>query len=373
MSISEYAYVNARVGGMRSYLLSVADLKSLMEVQSYEDCISLLKNTVYGKDISKLSSLTLMEIENVFTKSLLIDYDKIAKSLMSAYPKMLVEELQKKFEVSALKTIIEMKIAGFTEKEMKGYPWILTEILTEQLIEKLMQLESVEELIEILKFTEYYKALKEAIPKYQETGVATPFIIALDKHHYTEVGKALDRLSGLDQDRARLLVGTEIDAKNIIIAIRARGLPEEDVWDSFIPYRYRVTDDLLRSILTVSNLNQLSTELPQFRYTKVISSALKEYEKIGETLPYDAAYVPLIIEAAEEYEKTESFLPFELSLRRFLYVLNKQEFGGNRFHLGVPLAYLHLKENEVKNLIAILKAKEVGLSAAEIEGLVVYG
>jgi V/A-type H+-transporting ATPase subunit C len=371
MSIAEYAYINAKVGGMKSYLLGVGELKSLMEVQSYEDCLSLLKNTVYGRDISKLSSPTLMEIENIFMKALLSDYDKIMKPL-SGNAKLLLEELMKKFEVSALKTIIEMKTAGFTEKEMKGYPWILTKIMTEPLLEKIMQLESVEELIDILKFTEYYEPLKEAMPKYQEMETATPFIIALDKYLYTRIGDAIENLSGLDREKARLLLGSEIDTKNLIIAIRARGMPEDEVWDSFIPYKYRLTDVLLRGILGVSQLNQLATELPEFGYTRVIALALKEYEKTRETLPYDMAYVPLIIEAAEEYERTESFLPLELSFRRFLYNLNRQAFFGNRFHIGVPLAYLNLKENEVKNLIAILKAKEVGLPSSEIEGLVVY-
>jgi V/A-type H+-transporting ATPase subunit C len=371
MSISEYSYINAKVGGMKSYLLSIGELRSMMEVQSYDDCLSLLKNTPYGKEISKLSSPTLMEIENVFMKALLRDYDKIMKPLRKN-AKLLLKELVKKFEALALKNIIEMKVAGFSEKEIKGYPWLLTEIVTEPLLEKLMQLETVEELIEILKFTEYYDALKDAIPAYKEAGTALPFIIALDKHVYSKIGSALNALSGMDKDKAQLLLGSEIDSKNLIIALRARGMPEEGVWDSFIPYRYRLTDGLLKGILNVRYLNQLATEFPEFRYTKVISFALKEYEKTAETLPYDLAYVPLIAEAAEEYEKTESFLPFELSLRRFLHTLNKRAFFGNRFHLGVPLAYLNLKENEIRNLTAILKAKEVGLPSAEIEGLVVY-
>lgn len=369
MSISKYAYVNSRVGAMKSRLLSEGDLRSLIEVPRYEDCITLLKNTVYRKEISRLKSHTPVDMENLFTKSLVEDHEKLINSVFGD-GKVLLKEVAKKFEVSAIKTLIYMKVSKFSEKEVKTNPWVLEKMIGQSTMARLHQLENVEELIEILKFTDYYHPLKESLKKYHEIGNAYPFIIALDKYLYSKIGRLLTRLLGQDKKIASMLIGTEIDAKNIITAFRLRGVSEEEAWPNFIPYMYNIDGGILKTILNVRHLRQLSTELPEFRYTKVISAALKDYDKTMAMLPYDLDYVQLLTDTVK-YTKRESILPFELILKRHIYEISRRIFYGDRFNIGVPLAYLYLKGNEIRNLTAILRAKEVGLPASKIEGLLI--
>ncbi len=45
---SEYAFVNARIRGIKSYFLPVGEYERLLQSGSYEDFIKLLANTHYG-------------------------------------------------------------------------------------------------------------------------------------------------------------------------------------------------------------------------------------------------------------------------------------------------------------------------------------
>jgi vacuolar-type H+-ATPase subunit C/Vma6 len=46
-------------------------------------------------------------------------------------------------------------------------------------------------------------------------------------------------------------------------------------------------------------------------------------------------------------------------------------FYGDRFHIGALIGYLNLKENEVRNLMAILKGKDEKLSTDDIGKLII--
>ncbi|MHA2361197.1 MAG: V-type ATPase subunit, partial [Candidatus Thorarchaeota archaeon] len=52
---NEFAFVNARIRGIMSHFLTVADYESLMQSKSYEEFIRTLSNTYYGPVISRIS------------------------------------------------------------------------------------------------------------------------------------------------------------------------------------------------------------------------------------------------------------------------------------------------------------------------------
>lgn len=343
MSVSDYAFINARIGAMKSYLLDVGELNAMAEVASFDDSFAVLKNTMYGKKLAKLHSPSLIDIENVFTKSLVHDYETIARSMHGAAREFL-EQHARKFEIASIKTLIIMKIAG---EKVKEYPWILYKTITESAIERLLETETLEELVEMLKFTEYYAVLRKALSEHKDAETAFPFIVVLDKYVYGKLGKVMDLMHGKDREMVRKLIGVEIDAKNLINLLRLRGIEEHVAWQYLIPYRYKLKDEELRMALNVERLSELLAQLSRSQYNDIISQGIKDYEKTG------------------------TFLQLELHFRRYILSLNKRVFQGDRFHIGVPIAYLNLKENEIRNLIAILKAKEEGLGYPEIEELLV--
>ena len=347
MTSFKYGFVNAKVGAMKSYLLDDVEMKSLIETRDFDDAVALLKNTTYDKDLAKLSSPSVVDIENMFLKSMFRDYEKLVKSV-GGIPKTFFAHYAKKFEIDALKLLLIMKSKG---EEVKEYPWIVQNIMTVPMAEKLVDMETPEELIEMLRFTKYYQILHNALSEYNEQGTVYPFITALDTYLYSGLDKIIQNtvvrqnLSGRDRGVAEHLIGIEIDAKNLLTVLRIRGTDKEEILDWLIPMRYKLIDSELRAAFNVKSLS----ELPQIltHYIDVISAGIKDYEK------------------------TQSLFTLDNEFKKYILKANNRLFCGDRFHIGVPIAYLNLKENEVRNLTAILHGKEEGLSASQIEEAVV--
>jgi ATP synthase A1 C subunit len=336
MSSLRYGFVNARVGALKSHLLDSLEMKTLIESRNFDDALALLKNTAYGKELTKLSSPTLVDIENVLSKSMLTDYEKLAMSVTGGTKKFLAH-YAKRFEIEALKMLLIMKSRG---EEVKDYPWILQRIMTVEMAEKLVDMGTPGEMVEMLRFTEYYQVLHKAVSEYNEGGSSYPFIDALDSYYYGRLNNILRKMGGKDRSIAEHLIGIEVDAKNLLIALRVRGT-DENISDYLMPMRYRLTD----SELTAAFNTKSPTEIPQIfqRYTDIISAGVKEYEE------------------------TQSFFALENEFRQHILKENSRLFGGDRFNIGVPIAFLNLKENEIRNLTAILQGKEEDLSAEQIE------
>lgn len=339
--LKEYAYPSAKVGGMKSYLLDPFELKAIMETGSFEDALSLLKNTAYGKELAKLPSSAPKEIERVLVKSLLRDMDRLSKALDGSR-KAFLEEYSRRFEVEALKAVLILKIT----KTKVAHPWIPYGAMGEAAIERLLQAETLEELFELLKATEYYETLHRTLSESKERSSPFPYLVALDRYYYGRVWSALEGLKGRDRTVAEGLIGPEIDLKNLTTVLRLRGGEEKAVWHCLLPCSYQLDEEALRLIFNIGRLGEIFTQLPALKYRELLVEGVKEYERSGSTA--------LI----------------EREFRIHLLAMNQRVFRGDRFHIGAILGYLNLKENEVRNLTAIVRGKEAKLPTPKIELLV---
>ncbi|HLE02053.1 MAG TPA: V-type ATPase subunit, partial [Dehalococcoidia bacterium] len=324
--LKEYAYPSAKVGGMKSYLLDPFELKAIMETGSFEDALSLLKNTAYGKELAKLQSSAPKEIERVLVKSLLRDMDRLSKALDGSR-KAFLEVYAKRFEVEALKAVLILKIT----KTKVAHPWIPYGAMGEAAIERLLQAETLEELFELLKATEYYEVLHRALSESKERSSPFPYLVALDRYHYGRVWAALGGLKGRDRTVAEGLIGPEIDLKNLTTVLRLRGGEEKAVWPCLLPCSYQLDEEALRLIFNIGRLGEIFAQLPALKYRELLVEGVKEYERSGSTA--------LI----------------EREFRMHLLATNQRVFRGDRFHIGAILGYLNLKENEVRNITAIVR------------------
>lgn len=347
MTSFTYGFINAKVGAMKSYLLDGVEIKSLIESRDFDDAVALLKNTAYAKEFAKLSSPSVVEIENVFSKTMFNDSEKLVKSI-GGIPKIFLAHYAKKFEIDLLKLLLVMKSKG---EDLEEYAWIAQRMATVPMAEKLGDVETVGELVEMLRFTKYYPILHKAVSEYEELGTVYPFITALDGYYYSGLDEIIQndvvrqRMSGRDRGIAERLMGIEIDAKNLLTVLRIRGTDEKDALNWLMPIRYKLTDSELKAAFSIEKI----TELPQVltHYTGIVSAGVKEYEK------------------------TQSLFALENEFKKFILKANNRLFCGDRFHIGIPLAYMNLKENEIRNLTAILHGKEEGLDSSKIEETVI--
>lgn len=343
MSVGKYAFVSARIGAMRSYLLDAAGIKTLVEAPSWEDAVSLLKDSAYGRELGRLSKPGMRDVEEVLTQSLLADYGKIITSVGGDARKF-IENMGKRFEVNAVKTVALTKILRMPRERAQEEVLIPFGRMTKLRLSKMLETESIGELVESMRNTEYYDAMQKGLARLKEDGTPFALIASLDQYVYSGIADSIKNLSGRDRKIAKSLVGPEIDAKNLMLVLRCRGLEEEKIWRLLIRHRYRLGDDLLRACLR-ENLEILASE--EFPYREYTAQGMKAYKK------------------------TASLLGFELGMKKLLLDINKSMFRGDRFHIGVLIGYLNLKENEVRNLVAILKGKEEKLSPEEIRELII--
>ncbi|MFQ5800102.1 MAG: V-type ATPase subunit [Candidatus Hydrothermarchaeales archaeon] len=348
MSVSTYAYVNARIGGMKSYLLRDEDLRGLIESRNLEELVSLLKNTRYGVDISEPGVLS-MELQ--LKRSLYRDYLKLINSV-EGRPKSFVQTVAKRFEVETLKSIIKMKFLKIALSEYL----IPFGQMNEVLIERLMRAEGISSLIEEMRGTEYRNILKkvrqrmtekkEGEESLEEEAKDLPYLNALEEHYFTEVKESMEGLSKKDKAMVKRFVGFNIDISNFLMGLRLRGI-EEDVGKYFLGGGESFT---LKHFSIVTNLENLS--------------------RLPDVVP--RRFVEIAKEALERYNETKSLLSFELVTKKQLLKESRKLFLGARFHIGTIIAYLNLKENEISNLIKIIKTKDEFFDTKEIEKLLVY-
>ena len=206
--------------------------------------------------------------------------------------------------------------------------------------EKLVDVGTPGEIVEMLMFTEYYDVLHKAVSEATEENSPYPFIEALDTYYYSRLNSILRKMGGKDHKIAEHLIGIEVDAKNLLIALRVRGTGE-DVTEHLMPMRYRLSDPDLQAAFNTKSIAEVQQIFQH--YNDIISQGVKDFEE------------------------TESFFGLESEFQEFILKQNRRLFGGDRFHMGIPIAFLNLKGNEIRNLTAILQGKEESLSVEQIE------
>jgi len=338
MSIAQYAFVNARIGAMRSYLMDPTQMRSMIESPTVEDSLSFLK-TAYGGDLAKLTSPSLRDIEDVLIMNLVHEYEKLTKSVVGL-SRTFLERYAKKLEIMSIKTLIIMKLS---KMKIEHYPFVLYRTITKETVDKLLQMETVDEMVEMLKLTEYYDVLKKAVAAQKEDSNPYPFLVALDTYIYGRLGELMGKMKGKDKEMVRRLIGVEIDYRNVMTALRLMGTDEALAWESLIPYRYSIKDEHLRNLINLRSISELPTQLVDTKYRDIINQGVREFESTG------------------------SLHGIEREFQKYMFKQYRYVFYGDRFHIGLPIAYLNLKENEIRNVMAILKGKESGLPVEKIE------
>ncbi len=365
MSAGDYAYVNAKIGALRSRMLTPGEYRSLCETSSLEECMSLLKATHLGKSVAKLGDgAGILEVEALLLSELAAEYGRLVQGVRKEAKTVLQRLYRKYISDTVLKPLLRLRSAGMPAEELQHlfYP---SQPLPKQVLAKLLAAEDVREMVESLRETVYYKPLAGALPAYQETGVSA-LTTALDAALYRELWSSTSSLSTKDRRIARDFIGREIDMRNVLTAFRLRGAEFTKLEQQLIPVSYRVGRDVLAAILSVRHLSQLATEIHGFAYHSLVATLLKEYETLARELPLGADFMPASQEAPAQIELV-SVLPFELALRRQMLRMYAGAFRGDRFHIGVPMAHLFLRENEIRNVVTILKLREAGVPADGIE------
>jgi V/A-type H+-transporting ATPase subunit C len=342
LDYAPYAYPNAKIRAMQSALLSREKFEELAEAEGLFGVVSQLEKESYGGLITRemAEEGKIMEIEEALEQNLVETYVKIDE-LLPGDAKKIYRVYMKRFEGENIKRVLRGIYAGLSREEML---LTIVSLYRDKLGEALTAV-TVEEAVARLDKTEYGAVLREALPEYSTTRSLLPLEAALDRYIYEQIRRSIASHPGGDIETIKKLVGTEIDIRNLNLILRAAstGVTGEEVYRYLVPYGYELSEDKLRELCTIDDVERIINELDGTSYFKPLFKALGEYDKE---------------KALRVFEKALDEYYIHLSST----IATRQPFG-----LGPILGYIVAKEYEVKNLTALLRLKIEGFKPEEIK------
>jgi len=351
---SNYAYANARVRVRKSKLLPPDTYAKLLKMEISE-ITRFIEGTEYGREVdelaAKFSGIDLLENSlNVNEERNYAEVRDLAKGEVGR----LVSRYLERFDAWNLKTILRGRYWGAPREEIQR------ELLIESrhdydFYRGLMDVEAagvkpvVEALASTPKGAEYHRILRDVETRVNDEGLLLQHMEdALDRAYYTRL---LETINPEDPDSALFLqfVRKEIDTVNLGILFRFewRNDPSTRVLEFMLPGGLELREADLRRLAEATTRHELVERLKDYAIYEEIKPAL------------------------ERALETNSLATVQLALKRSLGDFAQRFSHRNPLSVLPIVNYLMRKHYEVRNLRAVARGKEAGLSEAEIESLLV--
>ena len=336
-SVQGLAYVHARVRAMISTLLTQQEMTELVLAQDYPALLGMLRRTVYGAYLARVDEKDLTPRRAVFEiRSQMAD--NFAVVLKSSPPglRALLIQVYRSFEVDNLKAVLRGIVSGASWDRVR---YVLFPIgkLSVVPAKEMVDEGNLTAAVEHLRRTPYYTPLVYALKRYTSEGTLFPLEVALDLAYWRELWNEMKKLSKRDHEQAMHILGAQLDANNLMWAIRYRvyhNLSEEELINYTLPFGYRVRDTDIRSIAAGDDIAQ------------VVARIYPELTDVNELLQDPQTGLP------------ELEVEFYRTIKGQCYAA----FAGYPFQVGVFLGYLTLKKMEIQDLTALIEAKSSQIS-----------
>ncbi|MBK5093069.1 MAG: V-type ATPase subunit [Actinobacteria bacterium] len=344
VDLSDYGYVNARVRGMRSHLLTKDFFMRLVEVDSFEALHSMMDQTVYRSEINEavLMSPDRPDYDQALNINLVATLRNILDST-GGEPHRLVNMLLSRYDVLNLKTILRGKKGNATPSEITS-TLVPVGNLRMDVLEQLAREREIRQVIDMMATLRisYARPLTAALGDFikhdQDLAVLE---LALDRFHFQD---AMKELKGRDKnvDMVRQMFTAEIDMRNISTLVRIRGirLDDEDVMGLRLPGGSLTAGQFL-DLDRLGDIVRIVAEYPDPSYRKLLEKALSEYQEID-------------------------VVAFDKELERALIKQGVAMSNVDVLGIGVIIGFVWAKQNEIINLRIVLRGKMLDKPQAAI-------
>jgi vacuolar-type H+-ATPase subunit C/Vma6 len=332
--VSAYSQAQAIVRARYSTLLGAEEWSGLIECRDHGALISLLAKTAYAPHLEiPVEQLTPRRTVYQLRWRLAGDYE----TLINVVPepgRQVIMWLWQSYEVDNLKAALRGVETGASWDQVRHLLSPMGRSVWLQMadLERMVRSGSVERAVDRTADTPYHDTLIHALERYRAEHNLFPLEVALDLDHRRSLWASVQRLHGTDARQAELLVGTLLDRDNLLWALRYRlyhHLSEQEIVNYTLPFGYRVRDEDIRAIAAGDDVRRIVLGL---------------YPALGE------------LEGIED-PKGGRLMLLEQHLWEQLIEICRSQFSGEPFHIGLPIAYLLLRENEIRNLTTLIEAK----------------
>ncbi|MCU0630796.1 MAG: V-type ATPase subunit [Methanoregulaceae archaeon] len=344
-------YVNARVHGMSSRLITTHGFERLIAQPSLEGIITELEKTPYREEIveARILHTGISCIEYALRKNLMNTYRKILALVEGEKPARYIIIFLKKWDVQNIKTIIRGKNIQTSNEEISGC-LIPAGTLDETTLIELIKQPDVRAVVDMMATweIEYAVPLTRHIGEFSQRNEIGRLEYALDEYYFES---SLRQLSGKRHDDkvVRDLIGTEIDIRNIKTAM--------------MMIRDSVSADEAAPFL-LSGGKEINNELIHAMIgTKKIPDALRLLEQ--------TSYRFLL--SVPDIEISQGKISvLEKELDRFLIRNGIAMFRGDPLSFTIVIGYLWAKLNEITNIRVIARCRETGMPDELMESEIFY-
>lgn len=336
-SLLKFSGIVTKVRAMQSHLLTPENFEEISNLSNVTEVVSYLKQTPsYGKLFENVDENTLHrgDVEKLLTQSLYNDYSRLY--LFSGLEiRDFLKLYLKRYEVDLINYCSRIIFNHYQEPFDLNYKKDFFDKYSQISIDKLMTARTMEELVETLKDTEYYKPLK----KLQEHTNPTLFDydLALDLYYFTAIWKEKKKvLKKKDLEVFTKDSGSKIDLLNLQWIYRAKKyyhMPPADIYSLLIPIHYHLKKELLKELIEADSPEEFLEGLNKTYYAR----------RYG----FDNTYT------------------VEKLYRDCLYYLYMTERRNAPYSISAINTYLFLKEEEIQKLTTTLECIRYGLTPQE--------
>lgn len=338
----QYAAVNARIKAIMGKMLTTDDYKKIINASTVQEVFNYLyNNTYYHTCLEGLNGVEIhrREMELTLKKSFINDYRVIYRYLQSD-SKDFFKQLFAKFEIEDLKmllrTILVENNEGYLKKSL-----IYLGVYTDIDINLLTSIKSYQDLLAAFENTDYYKILSRFTDSYEKERNLFPIEMSLDFQYFSSLEKLAKKLSSADYKYVEDLIGTQVDLLNIQWIYRIKkyyNLSPGEILNYILPFHHKLSRENLRNMADVDKPEEIVKYIANKQYQEVFNAAIEENNVI-----FERYFLSYILSKSKSVKRT-SF-----------------------YNIGNIIAYLFIKEYEIRDIITIVEGVRYSLNTSEIK------
>ncbi len=336
----DYGYGNARVRGMRSRLLDAPFMDQLIECQDIGQMIQALSSTPYASELEEvlIQGRTAAMIDEALKNNMVRTYRKVL-GFLNAEARELVVTLLGRWDLFNVKTVIRGAHLHIGVEEVRESLLPAGELSIVEL-DALAKLGEVKAVVDTLATwgVPYAPALRKGYMEFMRSGELSRLELEIDTYFAGWASKRLVK-KGENSELARNVLAVQVDITNLVTMFRLQKADIEnvDVTAYFLPGGADVRYDLFLELAQMSDIDEVLDRLRSTRYGKALE------------------------DVAVAYLESNSIAVFERALEDYLVRKALAAGVGDPLGVGVIIAYLWAKQNEITNLRIIVKGKSVGM------------
>ncbi len=344
VTIASFSYPNARLRAMGNPYIKKRRLTELLEISGAQEAAQEIIKEGY-KLPPNIEKIGLAEAE----RQLELAQVEFLKKVLASDPQSVrpfLEAVLLKYDAMQIKRALRGKKNGISHEELRKKLIPVKEV-NQEIIDNILEANSVEEVIGAVKPTKFGDTLIKTQGEYKNDIVALD--LSLDQLYSKEMHLSITRVDTPVRETITAYVGRLADITNIKHIIRSK----EQGLDVATTERF----------LMEGGRNLAPWKLKQMIETKSISDLVTELE--------DTPYLEIMREAIQEYNTTKSIYSLELAFDRLLLKTVSGISSSALIAAGPTIKFIVAKEFEIRNLKAVLRGLYEGFPPEKIMSLLI--